>query len=228
MTVQNPFDFFIEADAEHYPFTYEPSLRQNLAPYLEASPGGSRFAEFVERARSQARRAGRRMVDVLVDLNQRVQRALRYDIRMEPGVFEPEETLTRGHGSCRDFAWLLVRTLRSLGLAARFVSGYSIQLRADERPLEGPAGVESDATDLHVWAEVFLPGAGWVGLDATSGLLAGEGHIPLACTPEPGTAAPISGSFEWAKLREGDRVDEQFSFSMSVRRVHETPRVTLP
>jgi uncharacterized protein (DUF2126 family)/transglutaminase-like putative cysteine protease len=228
MTVCNPFDFFVESGAEHYPFAYGPALRRDLAPYLEVAPRGPKFADFVERARSGDARAGRRTIDVLVDLNRRVQGGLRYDIRMEPGVFTPEESLARGHGSCRDFAWLLVQSLRSLGLAARFVSGYSIQLRADEKPIEGPAGVAQDATDLHAWAEVFLPGAGWVGLDATSGLLAGEGHIPLACTPDPETAAAISGSFEWAKGGEDDRVREEFSFSMSVARVAETPRVTLP
>ena len=228
MTVINPFDFFIESAAEHFPFAYGPALRKDLAPYLEIAPGGPGFAGFVERARSADVRPGRRMVDVLVDLNQRVQRALRYDIRMEPGVFTPEETLLRGHGSCRDFAWLLVQVLRSLGLAARFVSGYSIQLKADEKPVVGPAGVERDSTDLHAWAEVFLPGAGWVGLDATSGLLAGEGHIPLACAPDPATAAPITGSYEWQATLAGDKVTEDFSFSMSVTRVAESPRVTLP
>ncbi|MDP9033371.1 MAG: transglutaminase family protein [Myxococcota bacterium] len=228
MTVVNPFDFFLEKDAEHFPVTYAPSLKRDLTPYLQTASYGPKFGEFVEQARSQLARAGRRIVDVLVDLNQRVQRSVHYDIRIEPGVFLPEETLARGHGSCRDFAWLLVQTLRQLGLAARFVSGYSIQLRADERPIEGPAGVENDSADLHAWAEVFLPGAGWVGLDPTSGLLAGEGHIPLACTPDPETAAPISGTYSWRKANEQDQIDEKFSFSMSVKRIYETPRVTRP
>ena len=228
LTVVNPFDFFLEKDAEHFPFAYSPALKRDLEPYLRSASYGPKFAEFVEGARSQDAVTGRRMVDVLVSLNQHVQRSLRYDIRMEPGVFLPEETLVRGHGSCRDFAWLLVQTLRHLGLAARFVSGYSIQLRADEKPLRGSAGVERDSTDLHAWAEVFLPGAGWVGLDATSGLMAGEGHIPLACTPDPENAAPITGAFGWAKRSEDDKVKETFAFSMSVQRVLETPRVTAP
>jgi uncharacterized protein (DUF2126 family)/transglutaminase-like putative cysteine protease len=228
MTVINPFEFFLEKDAEHFPFAYAPSLRKDLAPYLQSIAAGGRFADFVERAKGQLARSGRRVIDVLVDVNQQVQRTVRYDIRMEPGVFSPEESLERGHGSCRDFAWLLVQTLRHLGLAARFVSGYSIQLKADERPLSGPAGVELDSVDLHAWAEVFLPGAGWVGLDATSGLFVGEGHIPLACTPDPDTAAPITGSYAWAKREEKDHVEEKFSFAMSVRRIVESPRVTLP
>jgi uncharacterized protein (DUF2126 family)/transglutaminase-like putative cysteine protease len=228
MTVINPFDFFVESSAEHCPFDYGAALRRDLGPYLEVAPPGRRFAEFVERARMEDARPGRRSIDVLVDLNRRVQRSLRYDIRMEPGVFSPEETLERGHGSCRDFAWLLVQMLRSLGYAARFVSGYSIQLKADEKPLVGPAGVEHDSTDLHAWTEVYLPGAGWVGLDATSGLLAGEGHIPLACAPDPASAAPITGSYEWTAAKEGDKIVEDFAFSMSVTRVAESPRVTLP
>jgi uncharacterized protein (DUF2126 family)/transglutaminase-like putative cysteine protease len=228
MTVINPFDFFLDDHAERFPFEYPPALRRDLAPYLARGSHGDRFAGLLDLARSKDALAGRRSVDVLVDLNRRVQQKLRYDIRMEPGVFDPEETLERGHGSCRDFAWLLVQLLRYLGLAARFVSGYSIQLKADEKPVTGPAGVEKDATDLHAWAEVFLPGAGWVGLDATSGLLAGEGHIPLACTPDPIGAAPISGSFDWHKRNEDDRIDESFSFAMNVMRVKEEPRVTLP
>ncbi len=227
MTVINPFDFFLEKDAEHFPFVYPPALRRDLDPYLRTGSFGPKFAAFVEVARSKAG-SGRRAVDALVDLNRFVQESIRYDIRMEPGVFAPEETLTRGHGSCRDFAWLLVQVLRQLGLAARFVSGYSIQLRADEKPLRGPAGVERDSTDLHAWAEVFLIGAGWVGLDATSGLFAGEGHIPLACTPDPETAAPVTGSFLWSKTKEDDKVEEKFAVSMSVQRMYESPRVTAP
>ncbi len=228
MTVVNPFDFFLEEDAKKFPFSYAPSLKRDLRPYLQATPESPLLADFVERARSSVAVAGRNVVDVLVELNQRVNKVLRYDIRMEPGVFTPDETLRRGHGSCRDFAWLLVQSLRGLGFAARFVSGYSIQLKPDEKPLEGPAGVAEDSADLHAWAEVFLPGAGWVGLDATSGLLAGEGHIPLACTPDPETAAAITGSFSWNKRDEAEQVKETFSFAMSVRRLYEVPRTTAP
>jgi uncharacterized protein (DUF2126 family)/transglutaminase-like putative cysteine protease len=224
----NPFDFFLEEGAEELPLRYSADLKRELAPYLETLAPGPLLASEVEHARSAYARPGRRTVDVLVDINQHINGRLRYDIRMEPGVFAPEETLERKHGSCRDFAWLMCQLLRHLGFATRFASGYSIQLKPDVKPIEGPGGVDEDCTDLHAWTEVFLPGAGWVGLDATSGLFAGEGHIPLACTPEPGSAAPVSGSFGWVPRFEGEKVNEAFDVAMSVRRVREEPRITKP
>jgi uncharacterized protein (DUF2126 family)/transglutaminase-like putative cysteine protease len=224
----NPFDFFVEESAEKIPFSYDERQLAELGPYLAISEGGPRLEELRAEIAADVARPGRRTIDVLVDVNRRVQQLLRYDTRMEPGVFPPEETLARGHGSCRDFSWLLVQLLRRLGFAARFVSGYSIQLKADMIPIEGPAGVREDVTDLHAWAEVLLPGAGWIGLDATSGLLCGEGHIPLACTAEPDRAAPITGGYSWTPRAEGDAIREAFSFEMRVLRSHEPPRVTKP
>ena len=225
----NPFDFFTEPDAERVPLRYEPLLARELAPYLETTAAGPRFSALLGRIRDDIARPGRLNIDVLVEINQLVQRSLRYDIRMEPGVFAPEETLERGHGSCRDFAWLMVNALRGLGFAARFVSGYSIQLVADQPPRgDGPAGVSADCTDLHAWAEVYLPGAGFVGLDATSGLLCGEGYIPLACTPDPRSAAAITGSFGFEPREKGDKVKETFAFDMRVVRIEDRPRPTKP
>lgn len=190
MTVINPFDFFLEPHAQHFPFTYDDAaLERELAPYqvkLPLTPKLKHYVEAIPRTKETTN-------DFLVALNQRVYNDIDYLIRLEPGVQTPEETLTKGSGSCRDSAWLLVQVLRHLGLAARFVSGYLIQLTADVKSLDGPSGPEADFTDLHAWCEVYLPGAGWVGLDATSGLFAGEGHLPLACSPEPSSAAPISG-----------------------------------
>ncbi|MDA1231764.1 MAG: transglutaminase family protein, partial [Planctomycetota bacterium] len=216
MTVINPFDFFIEDAAKQFPFEYDSGLKKELTPFLEAIPAEKTWQAFLD----TIDRSKCVTVDFIVALNARVQQEIDYEIRMEPGVQAPEDTLRLKRGSCRDSGWLLVQTMRHLGLAARFVSGYLIQLTPDIKSLDGPSGTKVDFTDLHAWAEVFLPGAGWVGLDPTSGLLAGEGHIPLACTPEPSTAAPISGSLEQCKV--------EFDFSMTVTRIHEDPRVTKP
>ncbi|MFY7855201.1 MAG: transglutaminase family protein, partial [Rubrivivax sp.] len=167
MSVYNPFDFFLEPGAEHCPFEYAPDLKHDLAPYLVRGPLTPRFEALVK----SISRERTRTIDFIVMLNQRLQRDIRYLIRMEPGVQTPEETLAKGSGSCRDSGWLLVQLMRHLGLAARFVSGYLIQLKPDVKSLDGPSGTEVDFTDLHAWCEVFLPGAGWIGLDPTSGLL---------------------------------------------------------
>ena len=216
MTVYNPFDFFLEPQAENFPFKYTPSQAQELAPYLACEPLTPKLKDYI----AGIDLTEKRTIDFLVQINQRVQKDVNYLIRMEPGVQTPEETLTNASGSCRDSGWLLVQLLRNVGLAARFVSGYLIQLTPDVKALEGPSGTMVDFTDLHAWCEVFLPGAGWVGLDATSGMMAGEGHIPLACTPSPGSAAPIEGGVGPAEVT--------FAHEMTISRFMETPRVTLP
>jgi len=220
--VINPFDFFVEETAERYPFSYEAPLLRDLAPYFsddEPSPLVARWTDDWLRSPAGGPN-GLRIVDFLVEVNQRVAGSVAYTVRMEPGVQAPDETLEKAVGSCRDSAWLLVHVLRRLGLAARFVSGYLVQLRPDEKPLDGPAGPLADFTDLHAWAETYLPGAGWIGLDPTSGLLAGEGHIPLVSSPHPASAAPISGATGPCEVT--------FEFSNTVRRLAGPPRVTLP
>src|SRR5262249_11640953 len=216
MSVYNPFDFFLEPSAERFPFQYEPLLRKDLAPFLEQSEPGPELRAAVRRVD----RSPRRTVDFLVDLNRALSQRIKYIIPLQPGVQPPDKTLSLARGSCRDTGWLLVQILRHLGLAARFVSGYLIQLTPDVKALEGPSGPSADFTDLHAWAEVYLPGGGWVGLDPTSALFAGEGHIPLASTPDPSSAAPVSGSV--------DDCEVQFDHAMSVRRILESPRVTRP
>src|SRR4051812_36459759 len=216
MEVINPFDFFLEPSAEEFPFAYSDELKAELEPYLRTQEIGPAF----ERYLAALPREKKQTTGFLFDLNARLSRDIGYLIRMEPGIQTPEETLCKGSGSCRDSAWLLVQLLRRMGLAARFASGYLIQLKPDVKALDGPSGPEQDFTDLHAWCEVYLPGAGWVGLDPTSGLFAGEGHIPLAATANPSHAAPISGAVEPAEV--------VFDFDMSVTRIKEPPRVTKP
>jgi len=221
--VINPFDFFVEDSAARFPFAYDDMLRQDLAPYLSDNEPGPLVAGWLAqwpRVSGSPRSGGPAIVDFLVELNQRVFGSVAYTTRIEPGVQTPDETLEKAVGSCRDSAWLLVQILRRLGLAARFVSGYLVQLRPDEVSLDGPPGSIVDFTDLHAWAETYVPGAGWIGLDPTSGLLAGEGHIPLVCAPHPTTAAPISGAT--------DPCEVTFEHSNTVRRLVGPPRVTLP
>ena len=220
MTVINPFDFFVEKYAESFPFSYPAQLNGELGAYLKSEAPGPLLAKWVAKAQRDILPAAMPTNDFLVAINQRLQGDIAYLLRMEPGVQTPEQTLENGSGSCRDSGWLLVQILREMGLAARFVSGYLIQLRADQQALDGPSGPEADFTDLHAWTEVYIPGAGWIGLDPTSGMLASEGHIPLACTALPSSAAPVSGYT--------DKAEVTFFHEMTVTRIHEDPRVTKP
>ncbi len=220
MTVINPFDFFVEKFAETYPFSYTEQQSYELSAYLKPDPVGELLATWLNAAKQSIIKPDIGIVDFLVDINRQLQSDIGYLVRMESGVQAPEETLAKRTGSCRDSAWLLVQIMRNLGLAARFVSGYLIQLKADIKALDGPSGTEVDFTDLHAWAEVYIPGAGWIGMDPTSGLLTGEGHIPLACTAVPSSAAPVTGFSDIAEVT--------FSHEMKVTRIHEDPRVTKP
>ncbi len=215
----NPFDFFIDDRAELFPFTYPAETRRDLEPFLDRTDpsyaGGPLFDAFLAELPAKGR-----TVPLVVAFNEAVNRRVRYVIREEAGIWTPEETLAEGRGSCRDSAVLLIAALRSRGLAARFVSGYLVQLTDEGMIPDAPRGVGRDVVDLHAWAEVYLPGGGWVGLDATSGLLTGEGHIPLACTAHPPYAAPVDGT--------SDVPAEAVTFSMTVGRLGHEPRPTTP
>jgi uncharacterized protein (DUF2126 family)/transglutaminase-like putative cysteine protease len=213
LSAYNPFGFLLEPGVENYPFEYEPALAKDLEPYRSVDSAGASLQAFLETVSNEKRGT----IGFLVDLNRTVRDHVGYETRLDPGVQTCEETLDRRMGSCRDSAWLLVKILRHLGFAARFVSGYLIQLASDDPDQGGP---QTDSAELHAWAEAFLPGAGWIGMDATSGLFAGDGHIPLACTPDASRAAPIGGTVE--------RANVDFSYSMNIRRLNDTPRTSKP
>ncbi len=214
--VFNPFDFFLEDYAKEATFAYEALLKEELAPYLELKESDPQLMALVNSVPDRKQN----IIDWLVKVNQSLNQQLKYIVRMEPGIQSCSETLSNDSGSCRDMAWLLCQLLRHLGFASRFASGYLIQLKPDVKALDGPSGTEVDFTDLHAWTEIYLPGAGWVGMDPTSGLFTGEGHIPLCCTPNPSSAAPVSGTHE--------KADSKLKHSMTVTRIYEAARVTKP
>ena len=213
----NPFEFFLEPGVVDYPFEYSPELARDLQPYGIADSPKPLLQAFLHSF--QGTKSG--TINLLLELNRKVRDKIGYVTRLAPGVQTSEETLEIGSGSCRDSAWLLVQCLRNLGIAARFVSGYLIQLATEDAKLEGSnSGPKEDSAELHAWAEAFLPGAGWIGLDPTSGLLASEGHIPLVCTPTASQAAPIAGTVE--------PVGTEFSYTVSVCRLNDAGRPSKP
>lgn len=212
----NPFAFFLEPGFENFPFEYPAELARSLEPYRSFKPLGTRLKLFIDEIAAGPEST----VSFILEVTRRVRDRIRYVTRLEHGVQTCEETLEGLAGSCRDSAWLLVQVFRSFGLAARFVSGYLIQLASEKDELGEASKPRADSADLHAWVELFLPGAGWIGIDPTSGLFAAEGHIPLVCTPSPAQAAPITGTMEPAKV--------DFSYSFAVRRVNEPPSFTRP
>ena len=213
MSSINPFAFLLDPGFERYPFEYPWDLAQNLEPYRKISPEGPLLKAFLD----EVPVAPQNTVSFVGDLTARVCGRISYTTRLEHGVQSCEQTLRQRSGSCRDSAWLLVQVFRSFGLAARFVSGYLIQLASNQPDSSAP---EIDSADLHAWTEVFLPGAGWIGVDPTSGLFTAEGHIPLVSTPSPSQAAPIWGTVEPAKV--------DFDFTMSLCRLDKAPDLAKP
>ncbi|MBS0017528.1 MAG: transglutaminase family protein [Arthrospira sp. SH-MAG29] len=212
----NPFNFVMESYAERYPFIYEEQLGRELIPFLEIDESTPILKDWVE----QHRVKDIYTPEFIITINQKLADYIKYTVRFEPGIQTCEETLKTQIGSCRDTAWLMVQILRHYGLAARFVSGYLIQLKPDVPPLDGPPGPEADNADLHAWAEVYIPGAGWIGLDPTSGFLAAEGHIPLVCTADPQAASPVQGTAE--------PCGSNLEFAVTVSRYENQPRTSQP
>ena len=215
----NPFDFFVDDRAKRLPFGYPDELDAELVPYLDTGDPAYRMGRRATELLAALPASGDTL-DVLVGLNAAVRERVAYVIRDEPGVWTPEDTLVNGRGSCRDSAVLLVALMRARGVAARFVSGYLVQLADEGMIPDEPRGVGRDVVDLHAWAEAYLPGAGWIGFDGTSGLLCGEGHIPLAATASPGHAAPLEGT--------SDVGASQVEFSTQIARLGHEARPTAP
>jgi transglutaminase-like putative cysteine protease len=185
---RNPYDFLLDAHAAFFPFQYTREEYAALQPYLEPvepDPSGS------VNQWARACRTGRETetVPFLADLNRHVHEGFEYGQRKEPGVQTPGETLEKGSGTCRDFAWLLTETCRRLGLAARFTSGY-LYVPGQETA----EGALAEST-LHAWTEVYLPGAGWKGFDPANGVACNEYYLPTASAPVPQTASPVQGTY---------------------------------
>ena len=216
LSPSNPFEFLLEPGIEQYPFDYSAEQARDLQPYLSADPPGPLLLAFLEHFLGTKDGS----INLLLHVNRKVRDEVGYVTRLEQGVQSCEETLEKRTGSCRDSAWLFVQILRNLGIASRFVSGYLIQLAAEDGSLGADSGPKADSADLHAWAEAFLPGAGWIGLDPTSGMATSEGHIPLVCTPTASQAAPIEGTVEPA--------DAEFGYTMSVRRLNDVGRPSKP
>ncbi len=215
----NPFDFFVDDRCGEAPFAYPDELSLDVAPFLDRTDPALRTGPLFEALDRELPRGGP-TVPFVVALNEAVNHRVKYVVREEAGIWTPEETLTQGRGSCRDQAVLLMALMRSRGLAARFASGYLVQLTDEGMIPDQPKGIGHDVVDLHAWVEVYLPGAGWIGFDPTSGLLTGEGHIPLACVARPSLGSPLEGT--------SDVAAEEVSFATSVGRLGHEVRPTAP
>ena len=180
---ENPFNFVITPEATEYPFSYEQDILIELRPLIRTI-----YVRDVERIREWLNpfwHPGKRVgtLELLQLINSHIYRTFRYQRRMEKGVQSPAETLENNSGSCRDFATLFMETCRSLGLAARFVSGYMYSSEI------------TGQMSMHGWAEVYLPGAGWIGFDPSWGILADSHYFPVAVTRHSEHAPPISGTY---------------------------------
>ena len=180
---KDPFHFILERDAVELPFEYENAIAKLLAPYRERRVKQDLA---VPAWKAPTKQKPRPTVATLVELNRRLHECIGYERREEGGALSPEETLRRGRGACRDVTVLLAEILRQMGLAARLTSGYLRESDSETKRAEG---------SLHAWTEVYLPGAGWVGLDATNGVFCNHNFIAAAVGLTPADITPISGAY---------------------------------
>ena len=180
---KDAFDFILESEAVDMPFRYDAALTSVLQPYLQRQTAEPLEVPGWQRP---SKASPRGTVSALVALNQAVHRCIAYELREEGAALAPVETLRLRRGACRDVAVLLAEILRSAGLAARLVSGYLRETDAESRRAEG---------SLHAWVEVYLPGAGWVGMDGTNGVFCNHNFIAAAVGLEPADITPINGSY---------------------------------
>lgn len=207
--LENPFDFIIEPYAETYPFSYNPSERKALSPYLEVGSPSS-CANVLPWIWKEFPQLPSQSLELLTQLNSRIHERFTYQRRDEEGVQDPDETISLGSGSCRDFARFFTEACRQLGFAARFVSGYLYD------PPTGDDHFRNIAEgSMHACSEVFLPGAGWKGFDSTNGMLANQFFIPCAVANEPKLTSPIQGSYYHAQAR----VPSTMEVSLNLERV---------
>lgn len=199
----NPFEFLVEPFAASHPFDYPEQLRKELAPYLRRGTSGSKLNQFLKKLKLKSGY----ITEQIGAINEYVSNALAVTGPGNPGAIDLETVLHQGHGSAWELAWLLTLTLRNVGLAARVTQGYRIFLDAKAK---------TDTVSNHAWSEVFLPGAGWVGLDPCGGLFINEGYIPLASAPEPLRVLPIAGYRECC--------EETFNETISIRRL--SPKIS--
>lgn len=180
---KDPFHFILESGAVETPFEYDAEIAKMLAPYRERHVKERLVVPGWEPPTNRKRRG---TVQMLAELNKRLHECIGYERREEGAALSPTETLRLGRGACRDVAVLLAEILRQMGFAARLTSGYLRESDSETKRAEG---------SLHAWTEVFLPGAGWIGLDATNGVFCNHNFIGAAVGLTPADITPISGVY---------------------------------
>ena len=172
------------------PFTYDPRELPDIAACMERHDDDPNDAVGTWARKFVATSGPVETLPLLTEMTAAIKRNFAYRLRHEPGVQAPARTLELGSGTCRDFALLMMDGVRSLGLAARFVTGY-IYVPA----LDNGDGTTSEPAWPHAWLQVYVPGAGWLKFDPTNGIAGGDDLIRVAVGRNPAQAMPVNGSF---------------------------------